>query len=324
MAKIIGNTVGVPNPQPDWNQADPTKADYIKNKPAIGGGDGAIGLDGIITSADYNTTIVPGVYQISDTKGILIVNTRYYEGSGTQYMNTLVTDQGIKYRWGFSHDGNMPYFNEWESYATELQLSTVELIISNTYCTKDELRSYSGTVESMFGTMYSELKQLCFYGVISSNDYNRIATSGIYKIDDVGVLIVDAQPLNEVESSIKQMLVLGECVKTRTGFVANMEFSWNEWSEYATSLYVNQSVGELGRAIEQYVGSTFVTKDEYNTNNNTISQTYVAKTDYNADKETIAQTYVTKTTYESDIGDIESALDAIISVQNGLIGGGSV
>lgn len=33
MAKIIGNTVGIPNPQPDCNQTDPTKADYIKNKP---------------------------------------------------------------------------------------------------------------------------------------------------------------------------------------------------------------------------------------------------------------------------------------------------
>ena len=33
MAKIVGNIVGVPNPQPDWNQTDPAKADFIKNKP---------------------------------------------------------------------------------------------------------------------------------------------------------------------------------------------------------------------------------------------------------------------------------------------------
>lgn len=31
--KIIGNTVGMPNPRPDWNQEDSAKADYIKNKP---------------------------------------------------------------------------------------------------------------------------------------------------------------------------------------------------------------------------------------------------------------------------------------------------
>ena len=31
----MGNTVGVPNPRSDWNQTDPTKADYIKNKPDL-------------------------------------------------------------------------------------------------------------------------------------------------------------------------------------------------------------------------------------------------------------------------------------------------
>lgn len=36
MAKIVGNVVGLPNPQPDWNQTNKTKADYIKNKPRIG------------------------------------------------------------------------------------------------------------------------------------------------------------------------------------------------------------------------------------------------------------------------------------------------
>lgn len=36
MAKIIGNTTTTPYPRPDWNQTDPTKADYIKNKPDIG------------------------------------------------------------------------------------------------------------------------------------------------------------------------------------------------------------------------------------------------------------------------------------------------
>lgn len=31
--KIIGDTTATPNPCPDWNQDDPTKVDYIKNKP---------------------------------------------------------------------------------------------------------------------------------------------------------------------------------------------------------------------------------------------------------------------------------------------------
>ena len=35
VARIKGNTVGFPNPQPDWNQTDSTQADYIKNKPDV-------------------------------------------------------------------------------------------------------------------------------------------------------------------------------------------------------------------------------------------------------------------------------------------------
>lgn len=35
MREIIGNTTATPNPRPDWAQPDPTKADYIKNKPKV-------------------------------------------------------------------------------------------------------------------------------------------------------------------------------------------------------------------------------------------------------------------------------------------------
>lgn len=34
---IRGNTVGTTMPRPDWNQTDPAKADYIKNKEAVDG-----------------------------------------------------------------------------------------------------------------------------------------------------------------------------------------------------------------------------------------------------------------------------------------------
>lgn len=33
LIRVKGNTVGFPNPQPDWEQKDTTQADYIKNKP---------------------------------------------------------------------------------------------------------------------------------------------------------------------------------------------------------------------------------------------------------------------------------------------------
>ena len=35
MAKIIGTPIATPVPKSDWKQTDPTKPDYIKNKPTI-------------------------------------------------------------------------------------------------------------------------------------------------------------------------------------------------------------------------------------------------------------------------------------------------
>ena len=37
MSKIIGNPVGTTLPKPDWTQTDPSKGDYIKNKPDFDG-----------------------------------------------------------------------------------------------------------------------------------------------------------------------------------------------------------------------------------------------------------------------------------------------
>lgn len=68
MAKIIGNTTATPNPRPDWNQIDSTKADYIKNKPSIlteedvinliaengGGSGGGVAVDQV--QADWSQT----------------------------------------------------------------------------------------------------------------------------------------------------------------------------------------------------------------------------------------------------------------------------
>lgn len=33
--KIVGNTVGTTIPKPNWEQADPSKGDYIYNKPKV-------------------------------------------------------------------------------------------------------------------------------------------------------------------------------------------------------------------------------------------------------------------------------------------------
>lgn len=56
--KIRGNTVGTTMPRPDWNQTDPTKADYILNKPDLSNAGGLTAeqiaaLDGMFKIAAY-------------------------------------------------------------------------------------------------------------------------------------------------------------------------------------------------------------------------------------------------------------------------------
>lgn len=65
-AKIRGNTVGVPNPQPDWNQTDSTKANYIRNKPSSTGG-GGTGENGATFIPYINDT---GTISWSNDKGM--------------------------------------------------------------------------------------------------------------------------------------------------------------------------------------------------------------------------------------------------------------
>lgn len=51
---IVGNTTATPNPRPDWNQTDSTKADYIKNKPEF---------VTVATSGSYNDLVDAPCYE---------------------------------------------------------------------------------------------------------------------------------------------------------------------------------------------------------------------------------------------------------------------
>lgn len=79
MAKIIGNTVGIPNPQSDWLQDDPTKADYIKNKPES--------LVDAISDILSGYTSVAKAYHADSADN---------DGSGNNIANTYETKEKVK------------------------------------------------------------------------------------------------------------------------------------------------------------------------------------------------------------------------------------
>lgn len=77
MAKIIGNTTATPNPQSDWSQQDPTKADYIKNKPDFTGQGRAVQVEGqeilsALSREALNFISGPNILIEGSSSGILI------------------------------------------------------------------------------------------------------------------------------------------------------------------------------------------------------------------------------------------------------------
>ena len=74
MSKIIGNPIGTTLPKPDWNQTDPNKGDYIKNKPDVEALKNLVGdtsvADQINTAVanllDNSTEAVDSIYELRD------------------------------------------------------------------------------------------------------------------------------------------------------------------------------------------------------------------------------------------------------------------
>lgn len=75
--KIRGNTVGTTMPNPDWNQTDPTKADYIKNKPTyaeLGAAPAGYGLGTTATDISSQNLITATVGKSGMYRGVNVTN----------------------------------------------------------------------------------------------------------------------------------------------------------------------------------------------------------------------------------------------------------
>lgn len=91
---IIGNTVGTTMPKPDWSQADPTKADYVKNRPMYDGVY-AVTVDAIpgdSVSFDPDDNILP-FHKVSDLNVEVTAETTLslYNGNVEMYAFENVT-----------------------------------------------------------------------------------------------------------------------------------------------------------------------------------------------------------------------------------------
>ena len=101
---IKGNTMGVPNPQPNWNQTDENKADFIIGKPETMKNPKALVLTGAVTASyDGSEQIVVNIptggeggggaagasaYEIAVSNG--------FEGTEAEWLESLKGEQGVQ------------------------------------------------------------------------------------------------------------------------------------------------------------------------------------------------------------------------------------
>ena len=124
MAKIIGNTVGVPNPQTDWNQTDSTKADFLKNKPNLGlYGNALIGsalgssifIDDVSPIEHRVEVSVKKVNLLDISKAVGINNTEIEIGTNSITIKAGSEVEGVKFPVSLKANVAYTYSAEWDS-----------------------------------------------------------------------------------------------------------------------------------------------------------------------------------------------------------------
>ena len=85
--RIIGNTTATPMPVSDWNQTNEAKADYIKNKPILGG----LSSKDIISVTDLDSSVQASLAKVENIDSLegLLRSILYAIQNGEVTTNTI-------------------------------------------------------------------------------------------------------------------------------------------------------------------------------------------------------------------------------------------
>lgn len=175
MAKIIGNTTATPNPRPDWNQTDETKADYIKNKPK---------LEELLEEAKAYTD-----REIAEFDFIKIVNELPETGLPNKIYLVPKTDAQEKdlfdeYLWILVDPNTNTYQWEW------ISTKSIDVDFTN-YYNKDEIDAKISSVYKFMGTAYtSSLKMSPNYTSENPGLESQFISGNVYNIANDGIISV--------------------------------------------------------------------------------------------------------------------------------------
>lgn len=192
--KIVGIPVGTPTINPDWNQDDPTKADYIKNKPEVIGGADAVSPIVEVTEIDGGHRVT-----ITDAEGTktfdMLDGEKGDQGiQGEQGVQGEKGDKGDKGDQGETgadgqqgepgNDGLTPFIGEngnWWIGETDTGTSASGL-------SGDGIETYDNVDPTTFNWW-------SIFGVDQTNSYNSIGKQKIIRMnfaDGCGISIVGA------------------------------------------------------------------------------------------------------------------------------------
>lgn len=265
--KIIGNIVGVPNPKSDWNQTDPTKADYIKNAPKE-----------VIERLNAE------------------VATRLNVKIGYEDMLDTYTDACGGYSvWYIARQySSFPYVNNFVPYFLYVSKERYTLMVGDTSVTKDvivQTKIVRGRIcrreKDQSGSIWSEWKEV-------------YATKE--EIGDRSQLI--DSPNDDLVTAINNAYDIANSASRDANQAQNTADDAKITADSAMYDVQNIVSGELPAA-------RATLSDE-------ASIAY--KADADGFGNLIHTTYATK----AEVGDIETALDGIIAIQNTLMGGDGV
>ena len=256
MAKrIVGGMVGVPNPQSDWNQTDPKKADYIKNKPNLNAKADKADVEQL--ADELNSQIENVAWQLSDA---------IFEKADKTHVETL--EETV-------HQAEEDIFDLKNDKA---DTTYVDDKVANIKITTDDKLSTTSTNPVQNKVITAELnkkanKELAFDDYIRAEpnwetgtadfDFDSYTTDGVYKLWQSGVwddtlstqyiLCVDTN----YEGHVNQTLIClsNGTIKTRSlgGEWEVISVSQNDIKSFATKTELTNAIGDIETSLENII-----------------------------------------------------------------------
>lgn len=318
MPKIIGNTTATPNPRPDWNQTDETKADYIKNKPME-----------TIDCGTINTNL-PDVLNMDIEPGFYHIKWKVADSDIDQYTHALLWNKGDEWLGYFLFDGKDiwaigDYFdNKWTLFSVcqedlEFAINDVKYSLDAIYDVMLDLVTYNEFVE-LEDYVRPEISYLNDAVTILNTDVNGLMQQIEYEAHFRGYLSTNAK-IQSLEATPNDFAYSAE---SGTVWVYDIGEGWKNTGEVVPDQLTpaSNTTPLINGTASKGTENAYARGDH----RHPTDTTRLSVAEFNSFKESNASeiTMIINETdrlgiglddVETQIGDISTALDTIISLQ---------